>query len=64
MKRIICIIHRKTGKLTISAEGYEGQSCLEATKKLREGLGMTEPEREYKPEFYQQTEQEQQIGGS
>ena len=64
MKKIRVIIHKRTGKLTISAEGYEGQSCLEATKKLREGLGMTEPEREYKPEFYQQTEQEQQIGGS
>lgn len=64
MKRIRVIIHRKTGKITISAEGYEGASCLEATKKLREGLGLKEPERELTADYYTQTEQTQELGGA
>jgi hypothetical protein len=64
MKKIIGIIDRRTGKITITPEGYEGPACLEATRKLEKGLGLKEPERELKPEFYQQVEQQQQIGGA
>ena len=63
MKTIRCIINKQTGKLTLYTEGYEGASCLEATKKLEEGLGLREPDRELKPEYYQQNETGQQIGG-
>jgi len=64
MKRIIGKIDKRSGKITITTEGFEGATCLEATKKLEEGLGIKEPEREYKAEFYTTTEQEQQIGGA
>lgn len=50
-KKIIARINRKTGKLTIQTEGYSGAECLEATRKIREGLGIdAEPDKT--PEFF------------
>lgn len=58
-KKIIAKINLKTGALTLSTEGYQGASCLEATRKLREGLGI-EAEPDKTPEFYQEEVQQQQ----
>lgn len=52
-------INRKTGAITIMTEGYQGASCLEATKKIREELGITaEPEKT--GDYYQEEQQQQQ----
>lgn len=61
MKKILGRINKKTGQMTLSTEGFTGEACLEATRKLREGLGIeAEPERTadyYKEEVTQQQEQ-------
>lgn len=64
MKKIVGIIDRKTGRITLTPEGYTGNECIQKTAPLEKGLGLKEPERELKPEFYQQTETKQQIGGA
>lgn len=64
MKKILVKISRKTGAVSVETEGYEGASCLEATRKLEEGLGMKDPERDLKPEFYTENSDNQQIGGA
>jgi hypothetical protein len=64
MKTIRAKINKKTGKVTIETEGYEGATCLDATKKLEEGLGLKEPDRELKQEFYVEQSDTQQIGGA
>jgi DUF2997 family protein len=64
MKKIKVLIEKKSGKITISPEGYTGSECTEATKKLEEGLGLIEPERELTTEYYQTNEQQQEIGGA
>lgn len=64
MPKIQVRINKKTGVMKIEAQGFSGDACLEATKKLREGLGITdEPERT--AEYYateEQSEQQQQGG--
>lgn len=60
MKKILIRIEKKTGKVTITPQGYTGSECLEATKKLEEGLGLIDPEREILPEMYQSTETQQE----
>jgi len=61
MKKIIGRIDHKTGKMTLETVGFTGEACLEATRKLREGLGIeAEPEKTadyYKEEVTQQQEQ-------
>ena len=61
-KKVLVRINKKTGLPTISTVGFEGPSCLKATEKLREGLGIdAEPERT--PDFYvEETKAEQQEG--
>lgn len=62
MKKIIGRIDKATGKLTLETVGFTGEACLEATRKLREGLGIdAEPERT--ADFYkEEVSQEQQQG--
>lgn len=59
-KKIIGRINLKTGVLTLETEGYEGASCLEATRRLEEGLGMDVDMRDLKPEFYTGEQQVQE----
>jgi Protein of unknown function (DUF2997) len=63
MKKVIAKIDKKTGKLTLSTEGFSGEACLAATKKLREGLGIdAEPEK--LPEFFQEEVKDEQQQGT
>lgn len=65
MSKIIrCKIAKKTGAMTVEAEGYTGQSCLEATAKLEQGLGLTVENREAKSEMYIEEQQQQGLEGS
>lgn len=61
-KKIIATINKKTGAITIRTEGYNGAECLNATKKLEDGLGLNTDGREYTPEFYDTTSEQQQQG--
>lgn len=46
MSKVIAVINKKTGAITIKTEGFSGEACLKATEKLREGLGIdAEPEK-------------------
>lgn len=64
-KKIIAKIEKKTGKLTITTEGYSGPDCLEATKALEEGLGMDQACSVPTEEMYKVKEgEQQQIGGA
>lgn len=53
MPKIIARINKKTGVLTLTVDGVQGEQCPLVTKKLRDGLGM-EAEPELLPEYYQQ----------
>ncbi len=57
MKTFKILIDSK-GNVQIEAEGYQGSSCLEATKKLTEKLGNVLHSC-IKPEYYQQEEQKE-----
>lgn len=63
-KKIIALISKKSGKVTLTPEGYTGTDCLAATKPLEEGLGIKEPERTMTAEYFQQEQQQQEIGGA
>lgn len=64
MKQIKATIDPKTGKLSeLKAEGYAGTSCLEATKFIREKLGIT-AEPTPTDEMYVTEEQQQKLEGS
>lgn len=58
MKTVRFVIDRKTGGMTIETTGYEGASCLEATKEIRERLGMEEPTPT--AEFYKEEQHDEQ----
>jgi hypothetical protein len=62
MKKIIVTFNAKTGGITITTEGYQGATCLAATRELEEGLGIREPERTMTDEFHQQVEGNQEVG--
>ena len=62
MKKVIAKINKKTGAITLQTEGFSGEGCLEATKKLRDGLRI-EAEPTPTPEYYQAEEQAQQQQG-
>jgi hypothetical protein len=64
MKKIVGIIDRKTGRITLTPEGYTGNECIQKTAPLEKGLGLKEPERELTADYYTQTEQTQELGGS
>lgn len=64
MKTIRIKIEKKTGKITISTEGYQGAECLAATKKLEDGLGLNDPDRELTDEYHQTTDEQQTLGGT
>jgi len=62
MKKMIARINKKTGVMTLSVEGCIGDSCIDLTKPIRDGLGMTgDPERtsEY---FQEEASTDQQQG--
>jgi hypothetical protein len=48
-KAILIHFDTATGEFKLSAEGFEGLSCLEATQPFEEALGIV-GERTYKPE--------------
>ena len=63
MPKVIAVINKRTGAVTIKAEGFTGDACLKATERLRDGLGITaEPERT--DAFYatEETNQQQEQG--
>ena len=54
MKKIVAKINKKTGALTLQTVGFEGEACLEATRKLREQMRI-EAEPEKTAEYYTNT---------
>ncbi len=60
MPKVIAIINKKTGAVTIKTEGIDGPACLKATEKLREGFGIT-AEPELTDQYYAAPTQEQQL---
>jgi len=60
MKQIKAILNPKDGSMTIETIGFDGASCIEATKKLEEQLGVVDETRELKPEFYNQVDSQNQ----
>lgn len=60
MKKIIASIDKATGRITIKTEGYAGADCLAATKALEDGLGLNTDACELSPEYYQQSQNEQE----
>lgn len=48
-----------TGEVKIEVKGVTGSACLDLTRDLENKLGTVE-DRQQKPEFYQQNEQQQQ----
>ena len=58
MKEIKIII-APDAKVTIETSGFAGSSCADATKAFEEALGAAS-KRDYKPEFYQSEENQQQ----
>lgn len=63
-KKIIAVINKKTGALSITTEGYNGAECLEATKELEQGLGMDQGCSVPTQEAYKIETNQQQVGGS
>jgi 3-hydroxyacyl-CoA dehydrogenase len=56
----------KDGSVVIDTNGFTGNACKEATRKLEEALGIVEEEH-LKPEYYLQAEQDNSLflgGGS
>ncbi|MBW4617184.1 MAG: DUF2997 domain-containing protein [Desmonostoc vinosum HA7617-LM4] len=54
MERAILIhFDSTTGEVKVEAEGFDGLSCLEATRPFEEALGVVE-DRTFKPEAQQQ----------
>lgn len=66
MKKIITTIDKKTGGMSIKAEGYQGPACIEATKPLQDGLGMDQACAIPTHEMYQAPAEEQKetLGGA
>jgi hypothetical protein len=60
MPRIIEIIVSPVGETTIQTRGYVGSECQQASKWLENALGITTAEHKT-AEFYQATEQQQQV---
>lgn len=55
MSKKIIVKIAKDGQLTLEAEGFKGEACLEKTSQYIQGLGI-ETGNSKKPEFYEQTE--------
>ncbi len=53
-QKVINVVIGLNGEVEISAEGYKGKSCLEASKFLEEALGLTTDKRKKLPEYYQE----------
>jgi len=64
MKKIIATIDKKTGKLTIQTQGYNGAECLAATEQLEKGLGMDRACSIPTSEMYNEQKNDQQVGGA
>ena len=61
MKKI-CMLISPQGVLKVWPVGVTGSECTEFTKKFNESLGLIEPERQLKPEYWQENQQQQQQG--
>ena len=53
-QKSINVVIGLNGEVEISAEGYKGSSCAEASKFLEEALGLSTDKRTKKPEWFQQ----------
>ena len=51
-QKSINVVIGLNGEVEISAEGYKGKSCLEASKFLEDALGLTTDKRKKLPEFF------------
>ncbi len=51
-KKTITVTVDLDGKVELSAEGYRGKSCVEATKFLEDALGLDPSGRKTKPEWF------------
>jgi hypothetical protein len=60
MPRIIEVIVSPTGETKVQTKGYAGSECQQASKWLEQALGITTAEHKT-AEFYQTTEQQQQV---
>lgn len=61
-KKIIGLINKKTGEVTVSTEGYDGPACKEATKWIEQKLGFgADAKEELTQEFYNTTTNEQET---
>ena len=52
MKKEIIVTVDLEGKVEVSAEGYKGKGCTEATKFIEDALGISDGKRTKKPEWY------------
>lgn len=61
--KIIKVSIDKLGNTQVTTDGYTGSDCLEATKKLEQALTGSKGDvsREYKPEYYQESESKQNL---
>lgn len=46
-------ISKGTRKMTVETEGFQGESCRDATRALEEALGMNRHEEELTGEYYE-----------
>ncbi len=51
-KKTITVTVDLDGKVELSADGYRGKSCVEATKFLEEALGLDTSGRKKTPDFF------------
>ena len=58
MSRKIHVRVSPNGDITVEAEGFQGKGCEAATKAIEEALGKTR-ERTRKPDFWRQTNRQQ-----
>lgn len=66
MSRQIRVKVSPTGEVTVEAHGFKGNGCEAATKVIEEALGKPS-ERTRKPEFWRQSQRQQNhqpLGGS
>ncbi len=51
-RKTITVVVKPDGTVELSADGYKGKSCLEASKFLEEALGLQTGNRKKTPDFY------------
>lgn len=61
MSEQIKVIVDPKGNTTVEAEGFTGQACTDKTRQIIEALGSKKDREDFKPEFFAENQQEQQI---